>query len=169
MRKRNKYTYSFKLQCVEAILKEHRPILSLANESGVNPSNLKLWVDFYKKYGVSGLYRKNKQSYDVAFKFNVIETMDKECLSLRSACVRFNIASESTIIRWRRAYESEGLSGLTTESKKMPPPIKRKPRKSDKPLTAYQELLLENERLKAENELLKKLQALTQTNKKHKP
>lgn len=169
MRKRNKHTYEFKLHCVEAILKEYRSILSVANERGVNPSNLKLWVGFYKKYGVRGLYRKDKQSYDVAFKFNVLETMDKEFLSLRSACVRFNIPSESAIIRWRRAYESEGLSGLRTRPKKMKQPIKRKPRKSDKPLTREQELLLENERLKAENELLKKLQALTQTNKKHKP
>ncbi|RFS13284.1 transposase [Emticicia sp. C21] len=169
MRKRNKYTYEFKLHCVEAVLKEYRSIISVANEWGVNPSNLKLWVDFYKKYGVSGLYRKDKQSYDVAFKFNVLETIDKEFLSLRSACVRFNIPSESAIIRWRRAYESAGLSALRTRPKKMKQPIKRKPRKSDKPLTREQELLLENERLKAENELLKKLQALTQTNKKHKP
>jgi transposase len=51
----------------------------------------------------------------------------------------------------------------------MQQPIKRKARKTTKPLTREEELLIENEYLKAENELLKKLQALVQTNKKQKP
>lgn len=173
MYKRNKYNYEFRLQCVEAVLKAHRSILSVATEKGFNPSNLRLWIGFYKQYGASGLHQRDKQSYDLSFKLKVLETINKECLSLLSACVRFNIPTESVIIRWRRDYESKGLSGLMAQSKelskKMNQPIKRKPRKSTEPLTPYQELLKENERLKAENELLKKLQALTQTNKKHKP
>jgi len=52
---------------------------------------------------------------------------------------------------------------------KMKPPIKRKPRKSAKPLSREEELLLENEYLRAQNELLKKLQALAQPSKKQKP
>ena len=38
--------------------------------------------------------------------------------------------------------------------------FKRKKRKSDKPLSREEELLLENESLRCENDLLKKLQAL---------
>jgi transposase len=51
----------------------------------------------------------------------------------------------------------------------MKPPIKRKARKSSKPLTREEELLKENEYLRAENALLKKLQALVQADKKQKP
>jgi transposase len=40
--------------------------------------------------------------------------------------------------------------------------FKRKKRKSDKALTREEELLIENERLRCENALLKKLQALIQ-------
>lgn len=173
MYKRNNYDYEFRLQCVEAVLKEHRSILSVAAEKGFDPSNLRLWIMFYEQYGELGLHQRNKQSYEVSFKLKVLETINRECLSLRSACVRFNIPTESVIIRWQREYESKGLSGLLPQPKgrpkKMKHPIKRKPIKSSAPLTDYQKLLLENERLKAENELLKKLQALTQTNKKHKP
>jgi transposase len=43
---------------------------------------------------------------------------------------------------------------------------KRKKRKSDKPLTREEELLLEIEALRCENELLKKLQALIQAEEK---
>ncbi|MBA4851547.1 transposase [Emticicia sp. BO119] len=172
MSKRNKYNYEFRLQCVELVLKEHRSIISVATEKGFNPSNLRLWIMFYKQYGQSGLQQRTKQCYEVSFKLKVLETINKECLSLLTACVRFNIPTESVIIGWQREYESKGLSGLLAQpkggSKKMQHPIKRKSRKSSAPLTDYQKLLLENERLKAENELLKKLQALTQTSKKHK-
>jgi transposase len=49
--------------------------------------------------------------------------------------------------------------------------FKRAKKKSNKPLTREEELLLENESLRAELDLLKKLQALIQQeqNKKHKP
>ena len=47
--------------------------------------------------------------------------------------------------------------------------FKRKKSKSDKPLTREEELLKENERLRCENELLKKLQALIQARRNRKP
>jgi transposase len=77
------------------------------------------------------------------------------------------------IISWQKAYKLKGEPGLIPQPKgrpaKMKLPIKRKTKKSANPLTREEELLLENEYLRAENELLKKLQALAQTNKKQKP
>jgi len=173
MYKRNKYDYEFRLQCVEAVLKDNRSLKEVAKEKGFDESNLRLWVRFYQTYGNSGLKPRMKRQYDPAFKLAVLEAIDKELLSLREACVRFNIPSESVIINWRKAYESKGQSGLIPQAKgrpkQMKPPIKRKAKKSAQPLTREEELLLENEYLKAENELLKKLQALVQTNKKQKP
>lgn len=173
MYKRNKYDYEFRLRCVEAVLKGKRSVKEVAREKGFEESNLRLWVGFYERYGKAGLKRRGKQHYDAAFKRQVLQTIDKEFLSLRSACVRFNIPSESVIISWRKAYELKGQSGLIAQRKgrppQMKPPIKRKLRKSTKPLTREEELLRENEYLRAENELLKKLQALVQTNKKQKP
>jgi transposase len=46
--------------------------------------------------------------------------------------------------------------------------IKRKKHKSDTPLTREEELLLENEALRCENDLLKKLYALIQAEEKAK-
>jgi transposase len=172
MSKRNKYTYAFRLQCVEAVLKDKRSVRAVAKEKGFEESNLRLWIGFYQQYGRSGLVSKGKRHYAADFKLKVLKAIDAECLSLREACVRFNIRSESVIINWRRAYELSGQPGLIAKPKgrpKMKLPIKRKTRKSSKPLTREEELLLENEYLRAENELLKKLQALAQTSKKQKP
>ena len=173
MFKRNKYNYKFRLNCVEAVLKGNHSITWVAKEKGINRTNLKLWLGFYGHYGKEGLMPRERSNYTSSFKHAVLLTIDKEHLSLLAACVRFNISSESVIISWRKAYELNGLLGLKPHPKgrpqKMKLPIKRKARKSTKPLTREEELLLENEYLKAENELLKKLHALVQTNKKQKP
>ena len=77
------------------------------------------------------------------------------------------------IIKWSKAYRSEGLSGLDAKRKGRPPnmklPIKRKAKAPSRPLTCEEELFKENEYLRAENELLKKLHALAQTKQKQKP
>lgn len=173
MNKRKKYNYAFRLRCVEAVMKDKRSVKSVAKERGFDESNLRLWIGFYQKYGRSGLVSQGRQDFDASFKLKVLEAVNTEYLSLREACVRFNIRSESTIINWRKAYGSKGLQGLIAKPKGRPKemklPIKRKPRKSAEPLTREEELLRENEYLRAENELLKKLQALAQPSKKQKP
>ena len=173
MFKRKKYDYEFRLQCVEAVLKDKGSVKAVAKQKGIEHSNLRLWLGFYDAYGKQGLKPRVKQHYTVSFKLIVLKAIDKELLSLRAACIRFNIPSESVIIHWRNSYELNGESGLiakpTGRPAKMKLPIKRKAKKSAKPLTREEELLNENEYLKAENELLKKLQALAQTKKKQKP
>lgn len=173
MNKRIKYDYKFRLQCVEAVVISNRPVKVVALEKGIEHSNLRLWLGFYRLYGKEGLKGRKYQFYDAAFKLNVIQTIEKELLSLREACARFNIPSDATIMSWKRLYESEGIQGLFNKPKgrppKMKPPIKSKAKKSSKPLTREEELLKENEYLRAENALLKKLQALVQADKKQKP
>lgn len=173
MGKRKKYDYEFRLRCVEAVLKGQGSVTSIAKENGIDHSNLRLWLKFHEAYGAPGLKPRAKRHYDLSFKLSVLKAIEQERLSLRETCARFNIASESVIINWRRVYESEGKAGLVPKSKGRSPtmklPIKRKAKKPPRPLTREEELLKENEYLRAENELLKKLQALVQTSKKRKP
>ena len=79
--------------------------------------------------------------------------------------MKFNVTSESVIIKWQKDFITFGITGLQPKPKGRPKSMsdyKRKKRKTDKPLTREEELLLENERLRCENALLKKLQALIQ-------
>lgn len=173
MFKRNKYDYNFRLRCVKAVLSGKKSVKSIAKENGIEHSNLRLWLRFYECYGTEGLKSRTRQHYEPSFKIEVLDTINKEFLSLREACVRFNIPSESVIISWQKAYDLNGVSGLIPKPKGRPPkmdkPIKRKQRKSSTPLTRDEELLKENEFLKVQNELLKKLHALVQSEQKRKP
>lgn len=115
-----------------------------------------------------GLLPRKNQTYTVDFKIKVLKSINKKSLSLRKTCLLFNIPTKSIIIKWQKDFTNFGLEGLQPKQRGRPLSMsdyKRKKRKSDKPLTREEELLKENERLRCENELLKKLQALIQARK----
>lgn len=176
MERKVKYNYEFKVRCVQEALRNYDSVSAIAKENKISRTNLRKWISFYQKYGSEGLLDKKNQSYGVDFKLSVLNTIKEKGISLNDACLIFNIPSQCTILNWQREYKKDGLAGLKPKPKGRPRSMnfKRKQRKTDKPLTREEELLIENESLRAENELLKKLRALIQAeeaeqNKKRKP
>ena len=95
--------------------------------------------------------------YMPEFKKMVVETMKKEHLSIYAAMQEFGINDHKIIERWERIYLEEGPEGLAIErrgrsSKGRPPKQLSKQVEED--------LLAEVQRLRAENDYLKNLQAL---------
>jgi transposase len=176
MERKVKYNYEFKLRCVYEVLDNNRSVYSVAEENNFDESNLRKWIVFYQEYGSQGLLPKRNQIYTIDFKQNVLETIEKKSLSLREACIEFNVPSEFVIFQWQKKYKARGILGLEDKPKGRPLSMnfKRAKKKSNKPLTREEELLLEIESLRCENALLKKFNALVQAeearqNKKHKP
>ena len=171
MERKVKYDYVFKLECVKLVLEKHYSCNYVSNQKGLNESNIRKWIGFYKQYGAIGLLPRKNQSYSVAFKLRVLRAIDKDLMSLRESSIKFNIPDTAIIVKWKRDFAKFGLVGLQPKTRGRPISMdtnKRKKRKSDKPLTREEELLLENEALRCENELLKKLQALIQAEEKAK-
>ncbi len=169
MERKVKYDYAFKLECVKLVVEKHYSCNYVSIEKGLERSNLRKWVGFYKEYGAIGLLPRKNQSYSLDFKLEVLKAIDKDSLSLRVASVKFNIPDTSIIVKWKKDFANFGLVVLQSKTRGRPKTMndnKRKKRKSDKPLTREEELLLENEALRCENELLKKLQALIQAEEK---
>lgn len=172
MERKVKYDYAFKLECVELVLKKHYSKVYVSKLKGPNESDIRKWVEFYKTYGEIGLSSRDSQSYSISFKLKVLKRIKAKSLSMAEACLEFNIPTKSTIIKWKKDFANFGIEGLQPKPKGRPISMsdnKRKKRKSDKPLTREEELLKENERLRCENELLKKLHALVQASKNQKP
>ena len=99
---------------------------------------------------------KPNKRYTPEFKKMVVETMEKEQLSIYATMQEFGINDHKIIERWERIYLEEGPEGLA---------IKRRgrgstgrPKKLPKDVEEY--LLAEVQRLRAENDYLKNLQAL---------
>ena len=87
----------------------------------------------------------------------VVETMKKEHLSIYAAMQEFGINDHKIIKRWERIYLEEGPEGLAIERRGRS--SKGRPRKQ-LPKQAEEDLLAEVQRLRAENDYLKNLQAL---------
>jgi len=165
MERKVKYEYAFKLECVELVLKKHYSTESVSLQKGLCESNIRKWVLLYKTHGKVGLLARKNQSYTADFKLKVLLTIGKEHLSLSETRIRFNIPSDSIIIKWQKDFANFGLAGLLPKPKGRPKSMsdsKRKKHKSAKPLTREEELLLENESLRCELDVLKKLYALIQ-------
>ena len=95
--------------------------------------------------------------YTGEFKQRVVETMMQEKLSYREAARQFDVNDHKRVASWERIYLEEGPEGLYVERRgrgsKGRPPKKLKPE-------VEEALLAEVQRLRAENDYLKKLNAL---------
>ena len=91
--------------------------------------------------------------YTPEFKRMVVETMKKEHLSIYAAMQEFGINDHKIIERWERIYLEEGPEGLAIERR-------GRSSKGRPPKQVEEDLLAEVQRLRAENDYLKNLQAL---------
>ena len=100
---------------------------------------------------------KVNKRYTGEFKQQVVEAMMQEKLSYKEAARQFEVGDDKRVAAWERIYLEEGPEGLYIErrgrSSKGRPPKKLKPE-------VEEDLLAEVQRLRAENDYLKKLNAL---------
>ena len=93
--------------------------------------------------------------------------MHQNSLSIRSTAALFGIQSPPTVSKWERIYYEEGKEALYEErrgrTRKM---STKKPRKYKKDIKENEDLIAEVQRLRMENEYLKKLNALIQEREK---
>ncbi len=162
---RNKFSIKEKERIVLSVLEEGSDSYhSIARKYNTSHRLVSLWVDSYKVHGKSGLSFKNDLSYTGEFKFKLLQEMSSEGLSLHQLSVKYLI-SPSLLSTWKREYKEGGVVALFMDKRKGRPP-KAKQRITKKPTLSNEEKLIkENELLRAENDYLKKLQALIQNQK----
>ena len=101
--------------------------------------------------------------YTPEFKKQVVETMQREKLSIREVSIQFEIGDHNAVARWERIYLMEGPEGLAVERRGRG----SKGRPQQLPKEVEEDLLQEVQRLRAENAYLKKLQALVLERERH--
>ena len=117
--------------------------------------------------------RRTNKKYSPEFKISVILDMREHRLGYRETVRKhFNIEDGKEVNyyhqvqRWERIYLEEGEAGFYIERRgkatKMDNPKIGRPRKKQLDKQAEEDLIAENQRLRMENEYLKKLNALVQ-------
>ena len=109
------------------------------------------------------------KKYSPEFKLSVILDMRKNHLSYKETVRRYDLGkidsggARQMLQRWERKYLEEGIEGLEKDNRGRPTVNGKKrgrPPKLDKQVE--EDLITENQRLRMENECLKKLNALVQ-------
>jgi transposase len=143
----------------------------LAQRYGVGRSVLRRWIAAYEQHGRDGL-RKKFSHYDAQFRMSVLAHMWEKDLSHEQVAAVFDIRSPTCIARWERQYHVGGIDALALRPRGRRPKVMTQP-DHDKPTEdgapderTREQLLKENEYLRAEVAYLKKLDALLQAKKR---
>ena len=158
----SKYSNEFKLEVVKYYFENYGGYEITANHFNISSAtSVKEWVRKYKENGSYGLLKNLKSSYSGDFKQNVIKYMHDNHLSATETAIKFNLANHVIVQKWERIYYEEGPQALYEEhrgrKKNMSSKQKKKLSKE-----VEEDLIAENQRLRMENEYLKKLNALVQ-------
>lgn len=157
-----KYSYEEKLEAVKRVIDDGMSIKASARILGAGPTPVLRWVSRYNQFGPEGLLMKHG-SYDGSFKVSVIEYMHENHLSLFQTAVKFGIPNDTTVGKWERIYYEEGPQGLFQGRRGRPRKMNSDSKRTAKLNKETEEdLIAEVQRLRMENDYLKKLQALVQ-------
>lgn len=161
-----KYNEEFKLLVVQSHAEGQQGYKRLAKHYGLDHATVRRWVKHYEQHGLSGLQRKSSR-YSPEFKLSVLQRMRQEDLSALQVTTLFDIRGGTGIVRrWESQYHEGGFQALEPKARGRPTKMPTtEPPKPPLPLTdksSLEQLLQENEYLRAEVAYLKKLRALRQ-------
>ena len=150
-----KHTFEFKIQIAKLHLSRGMSITLISNESNINHSLL----DYIRN--MANVFVRTYKTRSALEKLVILKHIWKNSWSINEACIYFNIPSNITIVKWIRAYNARGLSGLEDKPRGATK-LKKKSKTSHKPIKemSTEELREELEYKRAEVEVLKKLEAL---------
>ena len=159
----SKYSNEFKLQVIKYYIEEHHSYLECCKKFNIpSMAPIQRWVEKYKFHGVEGIFKQLKSSYDGNFKQNVVEYMQNNHLSATETANYFRLAGADLVLKWERIYYEEGPQGLYIERRGRNKNMSSKPKKKKISNENKEDLIEEVQRLRMENEYLKKLNALVQ-------
>lgn len=154
----------------------------LSRKYNIPTYTIKNWIQLYNTHGFQVFTKSmSKTKYDAEFKLRVLEYRQEKGLTYEETADIFDIKHGSTIANWQRAYDTEGIEGLSRPigraCKVKPEEVKIVEKEKKKEIgnesvkldkserDELKRLRKENELLLAENLYLKKLRALTQSKK----
>ena len=164
-RKRKKHDYADRLKYMR-MLEAGKSFNSIRMEYGVNSDHLKVLWSKYQKYGPEALKEKAKNEFSFEIKKDIVLDIEENHLTLCDASLKYGSCPQR-ISAWLKLYREEGLAALARIKKRGRPRGMGRPRKSSKPLTELERLQKENQELKTEIALLKKVRALVEEKKAH--
>ncbi|RUT37710.1 hypothetical protein EJP82_27815 [Paenibacillus anaericanus] len=156
-----KFTNEQKVDAVIRYQSQLESVKEIASSIGANHEVVRMWIKQAEYHGLT-VFEKSYTSYTMQLKKDELNYMNEIGISPNEAAVIYNISSPALIRTWRIQLNAVGLDALISK-KKGRPSMSKKLNKQTKQVLAEgstEALQAEIERLRMENEYLKKLNAL---------
>ena len=153
-----KLTYEDKVQIYE-LRNQGQTFNQLSKRFGVDASGLRYMTRLIERYGIE-IIKKGKHRYDSPdLKQEMIDKVLLEGCSQQSVCLDYGLSNQGFLNNWIAQYKKNGYTLLEKRRGRVPK-MGSKPKKKPEEMTELERLQAENEYLRAENAILKKLREL---------
>lgn len=108
-----KYSQAFKLEVVNYYLSRQGGHKATGKRFGIYYTMMRKWVSIFERYGSQALAPKKKYNrYSTAFKYEVVQAVHQQGLSLKQTAIDFSVLEPTIILGWLKLYAHGGIAAL---------------------------------------------------------